>query len=139
MRNLRRALSLALASVMVLGLMIVGSNAMTADFGDADQIDEQYSEAIDVLSTIGLFDGMNDDENSFEPVGTLTRAQAAKLLTVMRLGADRAESLDKNTQIFQDVPKGNWAAGFIAYCSSVGILAGNGDGTFDPDGKLTGH
>ena len=138
MRNLKRALSLALASVMVLGLMIVGSNAMTADFGDADQIDPLYTEAIDVLTTVGLIDGMNDDTNSFNPIGTLTRAQAAKLLSVMLLGEENANKLGTNNQIFEDVPKGNWAAGYIAYCNSVGILAGNGDGTFNPDGKLTG-
>ena len=32
-----------------------------------------------------------------------------------------------------------WSSPFIEYCASLGIIAGNGDGTFDPTGELTGH
>ena len=74
MRNLKRALSLALASVMVLGLMIVGSNAKTADFTDAKDVDPEYATAIDVVTAIGVFEGM--DDGTFAPAQTLRRAEA---------------------------------------------------------------
>ena len=77
MRNLKRALSLALASVMVLGLMIVGSSAAGKDFADADEI--EYKDAVAVMSAIGVIDGVEDGTN-FDPHGTLTREQAAERL-----------------------------------------------------------
>jgi hypothetical protein len=40
---------------------------------------------------------------------------------------------------FTDAPKGNWAAGYIAYCASENIINGNGDGTFRPNDKVTGY
>ena len=45
MRNLKRALSLAVASVMLLGMMVVGSGAASYD----DVTSEHNQEAIDVL------------------------------------------------------------------------------------------
>ena len=39
MRNLKRALSLALASVMLLGMMVIGASAVSInDFTDQDEI-----------------------------------------------------------------------------------------------------
>ena len=49
MRNLKRALSLALASVMVMGLMVVGTGASYADVSSEDN-----KEAIEVLETVGI-------------------------------------------------------------------------------------
>ena len=49
MRNLKRALSLALASVMVMGLMVVGTGASYADVSS-----EQNQEAIEVLQAVGV-------------------------------------------------------------------------------------
>ena len=41
MRNLKRTLSLALASVMLVGMMSVGASAVNAsDFTDADEIEQ---------------------------------------------------------------------------------------------------
>ena len=47
MRNLKRALSLALASVMVMGLMVVGTGASYVDVSS-----EQNQEAIEVLQEV---------------------------------------------------------------------------------------
>ena len=56
MRNLKRALSLALASVMLLGMMVVGSSAKGLDdFSDNAEIVNK--DAVAVTSAIGLFDG----------------------------------------------------------------------------------
>ena len=59
MRNLKRALSVALASVMLLGMMMVGSSAKGIDdFTDKAKIVNQ--DAVAVTSAIGLFDGYED-------------------------------------------------------------------------------
>ena len=136
MRNLKRALSLVLASVMVLGLMIVGSSAKTANFTDANDVDPQYTTAIDVVTAIGVFEGM--DDGTFAPTQTLRRAEAAKLMCVLLLGEKNAEKLDKSVQPFSDVPANQWYTGYISHCAQTGILHGYGDGNFGPEDYLTG-
>ena len=66
MRNLKRVLSLALALVMVLGMMVITTSA--ADFADKDEI--TYEEAMDVMVGLGLFKG--DNNNAVNPQGILT-------------------------------------------------------------------
>ena len=130
MRNLKKILALVLALVMSLSLVTI---ANAADFTDSDDI--SYEEAVDVMSTIGVINGM--DDGSFDPDGTLTREQAAKLVTYMLLG-DNAERLGIETSTFKDVALTRWSAPAIEYCVSLGIIDGAGDGNFYPAGQLTG-
>ena len=60
MRNLKRALSLALASVMVMGLMVVGSGASYVDVSSENNV-----EAIEVLQKVGVMTG--DENGKFNP------------------------------------------------------------------------
>ena len=53
MRNLKRALSLALAAAMLISLMVVGASA--ASYGDQDQVSQ--TEAVDVLTGLGIVGG----------------------------------------------------------------------------------
>ncbi len=61
MRNLKRALSLTLASVMLLGMMVVGAGA--ASYPDVDENDNV--EAIEVLQAVQVMRG--DDKGNFNP------------------------------------------------------------------------
>ena len=132
MRNLKRVLSLALACVMVIGMMVMTTGAV--DFDDEAEI--EYAEAVAVLSAIEVLEG--DDNGNFNPTDILTREQAAKIIAYMLLGPNNAEKLNANNTVFTDVAAGRWSAGYISYCTTLGILAGNGDGTFNPTGELTG-
>ena len=132
MRNLKKILALALALVMAMSLMTVANAA--ADFDDYDEIN--YKEAVDVMTAVGVIDGM--DGTNFAPDGTLTREQAAKLVTYMLVGQSQADRLMTTIAPYTDVAAGRWSAGAIAYCTNAGIISGNGDGTFDPTGELTG-
>ena len=91
MRNLKKVLSLSLALVMLLGLMVVGAGAATtfADLKDKDEISENYAEAVDLLTALGVLEGNENDE--FMPTGTLTREAAAKIVAYLALGVDAAE------------------------------------------------
>jgi hypothetical protein len=130
---MKKLLALVLALVMTLGLATVGSNAA---FKDADKI--QYTEAVDVMSAIGVLAGM--DDGSFNPTGTLTREQGAKIISYMLMGGkENGDSLTASKAPFSDVAADRWSAGAIAYCANAGILAGVGDGKFDPTGSLTGY
>ena len=130
MRNLKKILALVLALVMSMSLVTI---ANASDFTDADDI--TYEEAADVMSTIGVIEGFED--GSFDPHGTLTREQAAKLVTYMLLG-DNAERLGIERSTFKDVAVTRWSAPAIEYCVSLGIIDGAGDGNFYPAGQLTG-
>ena len=132
MRNLKRALSLALASVMLLGMMVVGSSAKGLDdFSDNAEIVNK--DAVAVTSAIGLFDGYED--GSFGPENVVTRAEMAVIICTMLYGAGVNVNQFAETSVFTDVPA--WAQGYVNLCSSLGIVAGVGDGKFRPDGTLS--
>ena len=132
MRNLKRALSLALASVMLLGMMVVGSSAKGIDdFTDKAEIVNQ--DAVAVTSAIGMFEGYED--GSFGPENVVTRAEMAVIICTMLYGAGVNVNQFAETNVFTDVPA--WAQGYVNLCSSLGIVAGVGDGKFDPNATVT--
>ena len=134
MRNLKRTLSLLLTAAMLIGMMVVGASAASSsDFTDSDEITN--IEAAQVMTALGVFEGT--DSGAFDPNGTLTREQAAAIICRMLLGED-AEELTTNSVVFSDVSADRWSAGYIGYCAQQGILAGTGNGAFDPEGELTG-
>ncbi len=131
MRNLKKVLALVLALVMAMSLVTI---ANAADFSDNADID--YSEAVDVMVAAGIIDGVGN--NSFDPNGTLTREQAAKLITYMLMG-ENSDKLGVEGSSFNDVAATRWSAPAIEYCAAMGIIDGAGDGNFYPAGKLTGY
>ncbi len=131
MRNLKKVLALVLALVMAMSLVTI---ANAANFSDSADI--SYKEAVDVMTGIDVIDGL--DTGAFNPTGTLTREQAAKIICAMMLG-EGADKLGTTSSSFSDVAATRWSSPYIEYCASSGIIAGNGDGTFNPTGKLTGY
>ena len=119
---------------MALSLMTVALAADKSDFADADEI--TYTEAVDVLQALGILGG--DDSGNFNPTGGLTRGGAAKIICYLLMGSTAADSLVANSAPFSDVPADRWSAGYIGYCAQQNILAGTGNGTFNPEGELTG-
>ena len=135
MRNLKRTLSLALASVMLVGMMSVGASAVNAsDFTDADEIVNK--DAVSTMTALGIING-KEDGSYFDPTGNVTRAEMAKMIaTVLNQGADvDGLYVGMNTGL-TDV-KGHWAESYINYCYSLGIIAGRGNGKFDPSATVT--
>lgn len=126
---MKKLLALVLTLVMTMSLMTV-SNAAT--FSDDANID--YKEAVEVMAAVGVLAG--DGTGAFDADGVLTRAAAAKIVTYLMIGADAAEGL-AGTAVFTDVPADHWAAGYIGYLVSEGVVAGVGDGKFDPNGQVT--
>ena len=134
MRNLKRALSLALAAIMLIGMMVVSASAASYnDLTDKDQIVNK--DAVSMLVSLGIIEGKPD--GSYGPTENVDRAQMAKMLSViMNKGVD-------NSALYQSVNSGltditsNWAKGHINYCYTTGIIAGRGNGTFDPSATVT--
>ena len=106
MRNLKRALSLALASVMLLGMMVVGSSAKGIDdFTDKAEIVNQ--DAVAVTSAIGMFEGYED--GSFGPENVVTRAEMAVIICTMLYGAGVNVNQFAETNVFSTSPPGRRA------------------------------
>ena len=129
---MKRIVTLLLALVLLLSTISFAG----AKFKDDLLFKDKYRYAIDYMAEKGIIGGFPD--GTFSPRGTLTRAQAAKILCVMLEGAEKADALTKTDTGFSDVPATHWAAKYVAYCAEKGIVAGVGDGKFDPDGKLSG-
>ena len=128
MRNLKKVLSLALALVMLLGMMMIGAGAATtkADLSEANQ------EAIAVLKATKVMTNTRYDD----PV---TRAEAAKMvLTIYNPDLAKGVKNTKDSAYFSDV-KNHWAAGYIDLCFSTGIVSGRSKNVFDPNGSVTGY
>ena len=137
MRNLKRALSLLLAAAMLIGMMVVGASAAGSldDFSDKDEIVNQ--DAVSLLTILGVIEG-KEDGSYFDPTGNVTRAEMAKMIaTILNQGADVDGLYTGMNTGLTDVA-GHWAESYINYCYSLGIIAGRGDGTFDPGATVTG-
>ena len=118
MRNLKRALSLAVSTVMLMGMMVVGSGAAGYD----DVSSEHNQEAIDVLQAIGVMVG--DGEN-FNPDQNVTREEMAVIMCQL---LDYTVSSYQGLTRFTDVS--DWARPYVEACYTNGIIAGYSDTQF---------
>ena len=133
MRNLKRALSLALALVMVLSMTLIGATAVSVD-DFSDGADIVNKEAVTVLATLGVITG--NDDGSYAPADTISRAEMSTIICRVLNGGKDPVLGESVTNSYTDTAS-HWAKNYIEYCSTLGIVAGKGDGTFDPEGDVT--
>ena len=129
MKNLKKVLALVLVVATLMGLATVAGAA----YSDAKDI--EYTEAVDVMTALGILNGNPD--GSFAPTKSLTRAQAAKMVSYLLNGGKDVNDLYSGANTFSDCTT-NWAKGYIAYVNQTGIVSGVGGGKFNPNGTLTG-
>ena len=134
MRNLKRALSLVMAMALIVGMMVVSASAVsTKDFTDKDEI--QHTEAVNTMVALNVISG-KEDGSYFDPTGSLTRAEMAKVVSYVMNGGVEPVVGTKLVPTYSDI-KGHWAEKYIEYCTSMGIISGDGAGKFNPEGTLT--
>ncbi len=85
--------------------------------------------AVETLSSRGIINGMTDA--SFEPLGTMTRAQFAAI-TVLALGLPQ-----KTTDTFADVNETDWFYPYVGTAYSYEIVKGVSGTAFNPYGTIT--
>lgn len=78
----------------------------------------------------GLFAGTTD--TTFAPDMTMTRAMLVSVL--WRLAGEPAP---KGANTFDDVPDGAWYTDAVTWAAENGVVAGIGNGCFDPSGAVT--
>lgn len=105
----------------------------SADVFDDVSIGYQYSEAIEVLNALGIFEGM--DDGKFYPGNNLTRAEFAAIVVRALKLEDVAQVID-NKSSFTDV-ENHWAQGYISLASQNGYVSGMDDSKFHPDENIT--
>ena len=141
MRNLKKILALVLALMMALSVMVFASAKNLEDYEDAADVSAQYTEAVDVLTGIGIYEG---DEEGFRPQDNITRAEVAAL--VYRLFSTDTDNSQAHiyagyaTNAFDDLTENvSWANGYIGYAAHYGYVVGSAEGQFDPTGDITGY
>ena len=127
MKNLKKILALVLAFACAF-TMFAG-----AAFTDSADI-KVKSEVVDTLVELGVIQGY--DDGSFRPNETVTRAQMAKMIYVLRTGNSDASAYNDDYTTFTDIST-HWGRGYIKYCQSLGIIAGKSATVFAPDAKVT--
>jgi hypothetical protein len=131
MRKLNKLFTIA--GILIL-LLSIAFHAMAAVPEDA--VDSPYGEAIEKMMELGVFHGFPD--GTFRPDETMTRAQAATVITYLLGKSNEAkDNISATGTKFPDVPAGHWASPYINICVDEGIYAGFPDGTFRPEEPVT--
>ncbi|MFB7159305.1 S-layer homology domain-containing protein [Lysinibacillus sp. NPDC056232] len=102
--------------------------ASAAEFKDANSISSWAKEAVQFLTDKGFIQG--DEKGNFNPAGTLTRAEAAEILS---------KALDlkaTGTEDFSDVNENDWFYNAVL-ATSPELFDGMGNGKFEPKAQLT--
>ena len=121
----------------VLALVLAFACAFTMFAGAAftDQADIKATDAVNMLSSLGVITGYTD--GSYQPNKVVTRAEMAKMIFVVRNNKIDDSAYQSNYSKLTDISN-HWAKGYIKFCESQGIIAGKGNNKFDPDSPVTG-
>ncbi len=133
MRNLKRALSLALAAIMLIGMMVVSASAASYnDLTDKDQIVNKAPFPCWFPSA----SSRASPTAPMHPPKMLTALDGEDALRHHEQGRGQQRSVPERQLGLTDITS-NWAKGHINYCYTTGIIAGRGTGTFDPSATVT--
>ena len=128
MKNLKKVLAMVLAFACTFS-MFAGAKVFEDVKAGSD-----YSEAITMLSDLGVIQGK--DDGKYHPEDTITRAEACAMIARLMTG-DPNVSQYVGAQSFVDVAKGSWKDSAIGYCYINGIVVGVGNNKFEPDRAIT--
>lgn len=147
--KLKRLIATLLVVATLCGLTAVVPASAASGRASAftDISDPQVGGAAEILRLLGVVNGTGG--SSFNPSGTLTRAEFCKM-AVEVMGKGNEAAAQANRTIFKDVKGGNWASGYINLAASTPIgaageeggssdmlMMGKGDATFGPGDVIT--
>ncbi len=92
-----------------------------------------HKHSLEILSALGIVEG---DVEAFDESENITRAEYVQYI-VKLLGVTETLGISEGSMPFSDVPLAYWAAPYIAYANSVGLISGYQNGEFGPEDWLT--
>ena len=119
--------------VQVEGITVKLENS-SMSYTDVTQSHWAY-EAIKFCHRAGIMRGLS--AFTFAPNNTLTRAEAAQLITNLMKKINIKTSTINNTIPFNDVSKEHWAYEAVRYCYNTDVMKGTSGNTFEPNKFLT--
>ena len=136
MSMIKKLIALTLALAMVLSVSAFAGNYKAETYVDAAAINADCEAAVELMYALDIMKG--DDKFQFRPNDGITRAEMAKMIyVILNYGKDDKAVQFTGANFFTDVEAGYWAEGYINYCASTKLIAGRGDGTFDPTANVT--
>lgn len=134
MSKFAKLLSMVLAVAMVLSLAIGAF-----DYNDIDDCSKVEKEAIANMYDYRIMQGV-DTNGTFNPKGTLTRAEMAKIIFVMTKGSG-AEASDLYAAFLSDFADGAsvaaWAKNYLGYAASEAYIVGDENGNVNATKKVS--
>ncbi len=122
-----------LISILITGAILLGTTSVFASrYSDVSDT-SAYSTAIENLSNYGIVSGYN---GTFNPGGSITRAEAAKI-TAVTAGIDDEATAKSGVKKFSDVEIGNWSTGYINAVADNGYILGYPNGYYMPNNNIT--
>lgn len=130
---MKRKISFALASVMLIANMAISAFAADAKSTFTDVTDStKYSEAVLTMAKLKIVNGYAED-NTFRPEAGIKRSEFTAVIT-RAMGIDNVAA---GVSPFTDVAADHWAIKNIVAASNREIVNGMGDGTFHPEDNVT--
>ena len=120
------ALAVAKEAILAAGKMVCASDL----FRDVSE-NAWYHKGVDFVVRNGYMEGMGN--GIFGVNAAITRGQMVTILYRME-GKPSVEGLEN---VFTDVADGKFYTDAVIWAASEGIVEGNGDGTFNPNGAIT--
>ena len=91
------------------------------------------SAEIQVLTDLGIVKGYED--GSFRPDDVITRAEVVAIVNRVQGLSDAAKAAS-GVSIYSDVKATDWFAGDVNLATQMGVISGDGDGTFRPNDQV---
>lgn len=136
MSTLKKVLALTLALAMILSVSAFAGSYKADTYKDAASIDKDCEDSIELLYALDIMQG--DAQGNFRPNDTITRAEVAKMIYVIKnYGKDDKAVTYQDAKIFSDVSATAWYAGYVNYCGVTKLIQGRGNGTFGPNDPVT--
>lgn len=133
MRNYLKFLTTAIVASLLVCMLCFTSFAASTVFSDVDDSNESLSEAVNLLSNLGVTNGKT--ETTFGTYDNVTREQmAAFIYRLFKSGKTNEEV--PNTTSFTDLEDATYF-GYISWADAMGVIKGTSATTFNPKGGIT--
>lgn len=122
-----------IVSILTAVIFAVGSTSVFAVRYNDVYDGMQYRAAIENLSDYGIVSGYN---GSFNPYGCITRAEAAKIVSLVT-GTESDAASKAGLKKFGDVEIGSWYSGYVNAVADNKYILGYPNGDFLPNNNIT--